>query len=250
MSKDIMPILEGWEFIPNEITVRKIKGLNGRDKIQLRLDLGVMQMELDGRPDGKRPFGKKSLLEHYESIIQDHIMKFGTDENFRLDTNDCFLLQNESIQYYHRYLSLMRLGDFARVARDTARNIKVFDLVKKFAATDDDRWAFEQYRPYVLMMLTRAKCTLSLEAKDFDQALKYIDEGIEKIRAFYDEYEKADDSEKSFEIEFLASWAEEIQQLKPISYPERLKKELDDAVRRENYELAAQLRDKIRRITR
>ena len=52
MSKDIAVILNGWDYNPDEVTVRRILGLDGRVKIQMRLDLGILQMEVDGRPDG------------------------------------------------------------------------------------------------------------------------------------------------------------------------------------------------------
>ena len=51
MSSDIEPIISDWPYRPDEITVRVIEGLDGQRKIQLRLDLGVLQMEFDGRPD-------------------------------------------------------------------------------------------------------------------------------------------------------------------------------------------------------
>ena len=36
---------------------RKIVGEDGKEKLQVRLDLGLLQMELNGRPDGERPHG-------------------------------------------------------------------------------------------------------------------------------------------------------------------------------------------------
>ena len=54
MSKDISPILDGWAHDPEELQVRIIAGIDGRDKIQMRIDLGVVQVELEGRPDGLR----------------------------------------------------------------------------------------------------------------------------------------------------------------------------------------------------
>ena len=33
----------------------------------MRIDLGLLQMELDGRPDGQRPHGFESLLDYYEA---------------------------------------------------------------------------------------------------------------------------------------------------------------------------------------
>ena len=65
MSQDISFLVQGWDYDPNEVTVRKITGLDGREKIQMRLDLGILQMETEGRPDGRRPFGRESLLEYH-----------------------------------------------------------------------------------------------------------------------------------------------------------------------------------------
>ncbi len=64
MSKDLTVLLHGWDYNPNEVTVRRVLGIDGREKIQMRLDLGVLQMEVSGRPDGKRPYGHESLLEY------------------------------------------------------------------------------------------------------------------------------------------------------------------------------------------
>ena len=57
MDYDIGPILSKWKHKPGEVAVRCIAGRDGRPKIQMRLDLGLLQMEQDGRPDGRRPHG-------------------------------------------------------------------------------------------------------------------------------------------------------------------------------------------------
>jgi len=249
MNWDISDILKNWEYDPYKITVRKIVGKDGKEKIQLRLDLGLLQMELDGRPDGKRPRGKESLLEYYESILQSHLEKYGTDKNFRLTPEDCAMLQREAIQYYHRYLSLFHLGDYRRAERDTARNLRVFDLVKKYAVDEQDVWAFEQYRPYVIMMNTRARSLQRLQKQQWDQALAIVEEGIRKIEDFFREIEQPDLIESNPEIQFLKDWAEEIRANRPLSPLEQLKRELQRAVEREEFERAAQLRDQIRKLS-
>ena len=55
--KDIGHILKGWEYEAGTINVRRITGNDGQPKLQMRLDLGLLQMEMDGRPDGERPHG-------------------------------------------------------------------------------------------------------------------------------------------------------------------------------------------------
>ncbi len=66
MSLDLNTILKDWPHENGNIKVRKIAGLDGREKLQLRVDLGVLQMELTGRPDGQRPHNCESLLEYHQ----------------------------------------------------------------------------------------------------------------------------------------------------------------------------------------
>src|SRR5437868_13333022 len=66
MSLDLNTILKDWPHENRTIKVRKILGLDGRQKLQLRIDLGVLQMELTGRPDGLRPHGCESLLTYHQ----------------------------------------------------------------------------------------------------------------------------------------------------------------------------------------
>ena len=64
---DLSPILDDWPFEPGMINVRIIEGLDRSPKIQVRLDLGIIQMDTEGRPDGERPHGFSSLLEYHEA---------------------------------------------------------------------------------------------------------------------------------------------------------------------------------------
>ena len=244
MSDDIGPILQSWKYTPNDINVRIVDGVDGRQKLQMRLDLGVLQMELDGRPDGRRPHRFDSFLSYYESKFEASKQEREKGKKFKLTPLECLRLQQESIQFYHRYLALMKLGDYPRVVRDTGRNLRVFDFISKYAENDDIQWSFNQYRPYVIMMHSRAMASISMEKKNYKEALEIVEKAIANINVMYDKNEdKLGDGR--FEVEFLEKWAEEISQKKPISKQEKLSKALDEAVRREEYELAAKLRDDI-----
>lgn len=249
MNKDIQPIVAGWEFKPKKISARKIRGFDGSMKLQLRLDLGILQMELHGRPDGQKPFGYESLLEYYNALLCKHKRKFSSTQGFRLESDDCAELQRESIQYYHRYLSLFQLGDYKSVERDTARNLRVFDLVKEYAADENDVRMFEQYRPYVIMMNVRAKVHINLKANKYATALHQLSEAIEAIRLFFDEYGQSHLSETCREIIFLENWSKEIHANRPLSKVENLQRQMDRAVEKEEYERAADLRDKLKDIS-
>jgi len=238
MNQDIKPILNKWRYRPNDINVRLVEGLDGVNKLQMRLDLGILQMELDGRPDGTRPKNHESYLEYYLKRADE------AKKSFSLSPADCLNLQQEAIQYYHRYLGLMKLGDYRRVVRDTQRNLHVFDFVGEHAGHEEIKWSFEQYRAYVIMMNVRAKASMSLEKELYEEALAAIERGIERIGLHYNQFgDRLGD--EGVEIDFLQKWADEIREKKPATAVERLQDELQRAIEKEQYERAAVLRDKL-----
>ncbi len=240
MTDDIGPLLKKWRYTPNDINVRLVHGEDGREKLQLRLDLGILQMELDGRPDGRRPHRFESYYRYY--LRKARLAEKEEGRNLSLTPVDCWLLQQESVQFYHRYLALMRLGDYPRVIRDTLRNLNVLDFVGRHAPNDEIIWSFEQYRPFVIMMNTRACASQSLEQRDYDQALAYIKLGSGKLRKFYLAH-RARIGEERLELDLLHEWSEEIRRQRPVSDRELLVRELQQAIHKEEYERAALLRD-------
>ena len=58
---------------PEGVQVRVITGEDGSEKIQMRIDLGLIQMEINGRPDGERPEGFESLLDVYEARAREAV---------------------------------------------------------------------------------------------------------------------------------------------------------------------------------
>src|SRR6476646_8876846 len=98
-SKDITLVLKGWDYEPGTINVRKINGADGQPKLQMRLDLGLLQMEMNGRPDGVRPHGYESLLEYFENKLSDHRRRNGTELGFQITNSDCQSLREEAVMY-------------------------------------------------------------------------------------------------------------------------------------------------------
>ena len=153
MNFDISHVLDQWEYQAGDIVVRKFTGKDGQEKIQLRVDLGLLQMNASGRPDGKQPFGHDTLLEHYLAKLAKYRQKHdGSDDAFKLSAEECARLQQEAIQFHHRYICLFQLKDYAGVVRDTERNLKVFDLVQQYAESEELAWSLQQLRPQLLMM--------------------------------------------------------------------------------------------------
>lgn len=248
MNFDISDLLNSWEYQAGQIVVRRFKGKDGKEKIQLRVDLGLLQMDAFGRPDGKKPFGHDTLFEHYKNRLQKYMDSHeGNDEGFKLDPEDCSKLQQEAIQFHHRYICLFQLKDYIGVIRDTERNIAVFDFVEKYAELRELAWSVQQLRPQLLMMQVRARATLALDNGKHDDAISAVEEGLEELRQFFTRIERPELMEQSAEAASLEAYLNEIRSTRPLSERERLEQALDDAIRREDYEKAAQLRDKLKK---
>ena len=247
MGDDIGHILSGWAFSEDR-AVRKIVGDDGKPKLQVRLPLGIEQYEMDGRPDGARPNGYGSSLEYYESRLRAHQVDHSTDESFSLAHDDCRKLADEGLIYYYRYVLFFQIGDYIRTVRDTQRNLRMFDFVSAYAAEDSDRIGLEQYRPYIIRMNRVARALLALETGRYKDAVKEVDEAVRQIERL----EEIDASTFSFEkqrsLTILRNMRKELEEKRPRTVSERLEDQLADAVRAENYERAASLRDRLRQL--
>ena len=226
MSLDLNTILKDWPHESGTIKVRKVAGLDGREKLQLRIDLGMLQMELTGRPDGVRPHNCESLLA-YHQLKAAHALAQG--DTYDLTAEQCAELQQEGIQYYHRYLSLFQINDFAGVVRDTQRNLDLFDFVAGHTERDDLAWSMQQFRPYVIMMNTRAKASIFLAQGKFPEAIIEIEAGRDAISEFFQRSNFPELAGKSTEIAFLDEWLEEVRAKRPLSKLEVMEREMEEA---------------------
>jgi hypothetical protein len=243
MIRDLRSILDGWDFEPGKISVRKIIGRDGLEKIQTRIDLGVLQMECLGRPDSLRPQGCESLLDYQEQRLRAHIAVAGSDDDFRLSPEECRDLRHEAYLYYQRYLSLYVLEEFDAVERDTTRNLRVIDLCEHYGAAARDRELLQSQRAYVMMMNTRAKAQLALARGRADTALAIVEDGISELERAYDE--DAEDDSWLREADTLRTLRREVLERLPEDAPAKLQSELELALATEDYEQAAKLRDRL-----
>jgi hypothetical protein len=243
---DLSDLLREWPYEAGHINVRQIAGHDGRPKLQVRIDLGVIQMEMEGRPDGRRPEGFESLLDYQKDRLTRYREQTGASESFVLSAEECRALREEAVQYYHRYVGLLALGDFAGVVRDTTRNLAAFDLCRDFAAEETDRVVLEQFRPYVIMMRARGEAEQALAAKRTNEALVAIDGGLGEIREIFEQAGQGADYDEANEVQLLRGMRDALVPKLPISQRMELQERLRAAIDAENYELAAVLRDELR----
>ncbi len=245
MIRDLRTILDGWDYEPGKISVRKIIGRDGREKIQTRIDCGLLQLECTGRPDRARPRDCESLLEYHEQRLRDHVRIFGDDDEYLLSPEQCAELRHESHLYYQRYLACFVLEEFDAVERDAGRNLRVIDLCRRYAAADGDRVALEPQRGYVMMMLARARAYLALHEGHFDAALRVVADAQRDVKTLSDGGENS--PEHTSELNTLGALHDEIIEQMPADSPVKLHVQLALAVECEDYEAAARLRDRLAR---
>lgn len=244
-SEDISHLLRVWKFEAGQPNVRQIIGEDGETRVQIRLDLGVLQMFADGRPDGERPHGYESLLEYFEDSFEPE-EEGAAPERDSLSGDECSQLRDEAVQYYHRYMALLVLEDFDGVVRDTTRNLRVFDLCRTRAEDEDDREALEQYRPYVMMIRARALASQLVKDGEPRAAALSLDSTLEQLRVIFSDRGEAEAFEKSGEVEMLRQMREQLSPKLPKSRRAELREQLEQAVAQENYEQAAKIRDELK----
>ena len=249
MGTDITELLDNWEYDP-ESNVRKIKGADGVTKIQVRVDQGafqgILQLNLDGRPDGRRPYDNDFVLDHYTGVLEDHRASHGgSDRDFSLDHEVCKELFDESARIYGRYVFLLQIKEYRRVVRDTERNMALFRFVNRYAADEDDRNNLEKWWPYILRIDATARAMLAVEEEDFDGAIGRLSGARQKIEDLDEVDAEEFHSERERSIQAIDELVKELSERRPLSEKERLRKELETAVSREEFERAAELRDRL-----
>lgn len=251
MVRDISDLLKDWRYDP-EKQVRIIEATDGRSVLQIRQPLGIEQYELDGRPDGERPDGKECLVDVYEESLEEYRAEHGSDEGFVLDREHCVRLQNEAVIYYYRYLVLFQIGDFERTVRDTAHNLRICDLVNRYAESDEDKTDVLQYRPYILRINAVASAMISVSKEMMSSATELLQTAIRDIETMPDVNTPTFELERMRSISVLRATLKQVLERqvleRQVSPTAQLRRDLEKAVAEENYELAAELRDRIRSI--
>jgi len=243
-SVDLTEFFRSWKYDPDN-QVRVVKADDGREVLQIRQPLGVEQYELDGRPDGLTPDGRPSYLDVYKDALERHVEENGSEAGFVIGHDDFLQLQNEGLLNYYRYLVLFQIGDFERTSRDTAHNLQICQLVEKYGESDEDKKDILQYRPYMLRMNAIAQAMVSLHREMKSAARDILESAIEEIERMHPIDTPAFQFERLRSLNYLRSTLKQVLEQK-VSPLDRLKLELETAVEEEDYERAAELRDRIR----
>lgn len=265
MDNDITSILDAWPY-KEGAHIRRISGADGRDKLQVRLPMGIEQYEVDGRPDGVRPEGCESYLAYYRSVAE------AEGACWELSQESFTRLYEEGLLFYCRYLLFFQLGDYELCVRDTTRNLELADFVSQRASSAAMSDAMEQYRPYILRMRAVSLAVRNAKEQNVKAALDIIAEAVEEIEKLPPIKTQIFKLEKTRSLVALRDLSAQLTRQEHAFHPEgvpaegplamarvchatppsradRLKEELARAVADENYERAAGIRDELRRLS-
>ncbi len=114
--QDIDFIFRQWPYQVGVISARLIRAHDGRELLQMRIEMGVLQMETTGRPDGERPQGKQTYLEwlQEQAAAEGPALVLSDEQRFEID--------REFLQFYQRRICCLALREFpARWPTPTTR---------------------------------------------------------------------------------------------------------------------------------
>lgn len=231
MHRDLRPLLQDWPHDPDHLNVRILEIEEGRTVLQVRVELGILQMEIEGRPDGG-----EDVLARTEAML-------AADAEATIDRSLAAALRHEAFQVHQRYAALLALERYEDVVRDTMRNLRMFDLCRRHAADADDRTVLEQFRPQVIATRARAAALQALRSEKVIDARRLLDEAVAEIRGAL-----LDGAEEPPECVMLEGMRDVLQPRLPVSQRHELERRIHAAISAENYELAAILRDELRQL--
>src|SRR6516164_8958388 len=127
MSQDIDAALRGWDFKPGVVQARLVQAADGRQVIQLRVDLGLLQIETTDRPDGARPHGCATYFEYLQKQAR---LAERSAQTFLLSEEQCQEADREFVQFYHRRLCWLALRHYAAATADADHTLAFMDFVR------------------------------------------------------------------------------------------------------------------------
>jgi hypothetical protein len=234
--------LRGWAYEPGTVQARLLKGDDGRPIIQMRVDLGVLQLEVANRPDGVQPHGCPT---YHDYLRREASSAAGRGETFVLDEEQCREADREFLQFYHRRICWLSLRRYDRAVADADHTLTFMDFVRDHSPSAEYTLAHEQYRGFVTFQRTQGAAALALEKNDPEAAIDEVRQGLDQLRDFF----AAHDAEGQMEDDGMVRHLRKIESFlrKEHNIEETLQEQLDRAIANEQYETAAKLRDELRK---
>ncbi len=250
MRRDVYEALQGWPYEPEpgEVIAREVRARDGRTVLQVRVELGLLQLEVGGRPDGTRPHGFATYLDNirYRAASRGQAPG-GKSPPCKMSEEQRAEADREFVQFYHRRVAWLALQRYDKALLDADHTLALMDFIHRHGGGDEYIASHERFRGLVLFHRTQAAAALALERRKPEEAIDVVRDGIERLTAHQQEWaaenEQIETPNQTL-IEQLLILEQDIR--KNFAVEKTLREQLDEAVAREDYERAARLRDQIR----
>lgn len=236
-KEHIDDILRRWPYDSDALGVRMVKGADGRSVLQMRVDMGILQLETEGRPDGTQPFGERSYFDHLQSVAR------RDNDELLLNEDQCEEVDREFVQFYHRRICWLRLQKYRLAVRDADHTLALMDFCRDHSPDEQWTMSHEQYRPFVMFHRIQAAALASLQDNEVDVAIQEINQGLERMHGLFVEHDLEDEFDDDELVNRLTEMRETLR--REYNVGRTLQEQLADAVAAEEYELAARLRDEL-----
>lgn len=247
MTLDLEELTAGWECPPGQLRARVVVGRDGQELLQLRVDLGVMQMVLTGRPDGERYRGfpsAQAYIEHELCVVEP-----------QLDPQCWQDLDREMQQLNYRRMAFaasaedaLQDGDEAAAARylthalaDASDCLSHVTLLRRHGKDDEGHAAL---LPTLVFDRARLAAQLRIIEGRFEEAIEAAETGAAALEALlgelgYDEELREEDPG----LRYLRTLGTQLRREYGVTHT--LREQLEEALANEDYEAAARLRDEL-----
>ncbi len=230
-------ILKDWPFDPGAVSVRVVDGRDDREVIQMRIEMGILQLETSGRPDGVQHEGHETYL----GYLRQRKLEF--DGEFVLDDEQCFECDREFVQFYHRRICWLALQQYEFAVLDADHSLALMDFCRDHSPDEEWTLSHEQYRPFVMYHRIQANALAHVETDSPDRAVESINLGLADLRTIFDLHEAVEEFENDELVQRLVELRETLRSQFDVG--KTLREQLAEAVAQEHYELAAKLRDQL-----
>lgn len=228
MTDDLSNLLRQWPYRPDDFLARQVTGEDGRPLLQIRVELGILQLEMEGRPDGLRPGGFETVLK----AVHDTPLTAETARSLR----------DEIIQFEYRAQTLLYLGEHAKAARDADHMLRAARMLHEQPLAGIDRDTALAPLLRAIAIRARAAAEAAMAGSRTDLAKLSLEGGLTELRNVLSDDEYAHCNE----VHLLTGMKDLLIPRLPASQRAELRDRIGEAIAAENYELAAILRDELR----
>jgi len=237
--QDIDALLKSWKYEPGEVVARVVGATDGRQVVQMRIEMGLLQMEVVNRPDGTRPH---NCATYFDYLKQRAALE---EERLVLSPEQCMEADREFTQFYHRRMCWLALREFDKAVQDADHTLAFMDFLREHSPEEEWTMVHEQYRPFVLFHRAQAGALSKLESSGPDAAITELNYSLDRFRDLFEEFDMSERYEDDELVTRLRGLMEAIRDHYKVG--RTLTEQLSDAVAAEDYERAAQIRDEMAR---